>query len=305
MIAIVLSGGGSRGSMQVGALRALLERGVQPALVVGTSVGGINAAALAADPTLTNIDRMERLWRQTRRSDIYPGSRVQIAWRVATGKGSLYSNEGLKRHLQRHVTYAAETFAELKLACYIVATNLDSGMMRVLGERPDDRVLDALMATTALPPLHPPYALDDGEYVDGATTALLPIEVAIKHGAREVYALHIVDGPAPPVARRTMLHIGGKAIGALVQKQWQDTVARVERDRVRLHHIQLVPPEPCAMWDYSKTDMLLKAGYEQTMAYLSQLPPQPQPWHTRAWERAAAWLKTPRSTRPETRVGWR
>ena len=114
---------------------------------------------VAADPSLANINRMETLWRQTRRTDIYPGSRVQIAWRVAMGKGSLYPNDGLKRHLYRHITSTAESFADLVLPCYIVATNLDTGAMRVLGERPADRVLDALMATTALPPLHPPYHL--------------------------------------------------------------------------------------------------------------------------------------------------
>lgn len=291
MIAFVLSGGGSRGALQVGALRALMERGIQPGLVVGTSVGGINAVCLASDPRLAQIAHMEELWRQTRRSDIYPGGRVQIAWRVATGKGSLYPNDGLKRHLSRHITRMAETFADLQLPCYIIATNLDSGAMRVLGEKPTDHVLDALMATTALPPFHPPYPLDDGEYVDGGTVALLPIDVALHHGAREVFALHIVDGPAPPVGRRTMLHIGGKAIGALVQRQWQDTVARVEKDRTRLHHIQLLPPEPCPMWDYSKTDMLLQAGYDQASAYLAHLAPVFQPWHIRARRRATTLLR--------------
>lgn len=305
MIAFVFSGGGSRGALQVGALRALLERGIAPDLVVGTSVGGINAVALAADPSLANINRMETLWRQTRRTDIYPGSRVQIAWRVATGKGSLYPNEGLKRHLYRHITSTAESFADLKLPCYIVATNLDTGAMRVLGERPIDSVLDALMATTALPPLHPPYPLDDGEYVDGGTTALLPIEVAIEHGAREVYALHIIDGPTPPVGRRTMLHIGGKAIGALVQRQWQDSVARVEKGRVRLHHIRLTPPEPCPMWDYSKTDLLLQAGYDQAVAFLGAMQPAPVPWHARARQRAAALLRTPRPAASDTKLSER
>ncbi len=302
MIAFVLSGGGSRGALQVGALRALLERGIAPDMVVGTSVGGINAAALAGDPSLGNIEHMEALWRQTRRADIYPGSRVQIAWRVATGKGSLYPNDGLKRHLYRHITSKVEAFADLQLPCYIVATNLDTGAMRVLGEQPTDKVLDALMATTALPPLHPPYHLDDGEYVDGGTTALLPIEVAIAHGAREVYALHVIDGPAPPVGRRTMLQIGGKAIGALVQRQWQDTVARVEKGSVRLHHIRLTPPEPCPMWDYSKTDLLLQAGYEQAVAFLGQMPPTPAPWHARARQRVASLLRAPAG---DTKLGER
>ena len=291
MIAFVMSGGGSRGALQVGALRALFERGIRPTMLVGTSVGALNAAFLAADPVPDRVEKLAEVWRRTRRADVYPGYPVHVAWRVVTGQGSLYPNDTFYRYLHRHVTPYAETFADLRLPCYVTATNLDTGAMRVLGAKPSDRVLDALMATTALPPLHPPYPLDDGEYVDGAAVALLPIEVALQYGAREVYALHIVDAPTPTVGRRTLLHISGKAISALVQRQWQDSVARCAQSRVRLHHIQLVPLASVSMMDYSRTDDLIQAGYEQTLAYLAQAQDAPT-WSRRAWERAETWLRT-------------
>ena len=291
MIAFVMSGGGSRGSLQVGALRALLERGIRPQMLVGTSVGGLNATYLAADPVPDRVEQLAEVWRRTRRTDVYPGYPVHVAWRVVTGQGSLYPNDTFYRYLHRHVAPYAETFADLRLPCYVTATNLDTGAMRVLGAKPTDRVLDALMATTALPPLHPPYPLDDGDYVDGAAVALLPIEVALQYGAREVYALHIVDAPTPTVGRRTLLHVGGRAIGALVQRQWQDSVSRCAQSRVRLHHIQLVPLASVSMLDYSRTDDLIQAGYEQTAAYLAQVQDEPT-WSRRAWSRAETWLRT-------------
>ena len=291
MIAFVMSGGGSRGALQVGALRALFEHGLRPNMLVGTSVGGLNAAFMAAEPTPDRVEKLASLWRQTRRVDVYPGYPVHVVWRVVTGQGSLYPNATFYRYLHRHVAPYAETFADLRLPCYVTATNLDTGAMRVLGAKPTDKVLDALMATTALPPLHPPYRLDDGDYVDGGAVALLPIEVALQYGAREVYALHIVDAPTPPVGRRTLLHIGGRAIGALVKRQWQDSVSRCSQSRVRLHHIQLVPLASVSVMDYSRTDDLIQAGYEQTLAYLAQAQDAPT-WSRRAWERAETWLRT-------------
>ncbi|MFN8500077.1 MAG: patatin-like phospholipase family protein [Anaerolineae bacterium] len=286
MIAFVLSGGGSRGALQVGALRALLERGIQPDMLVGTSVGGLNAAFVAADPSPDRVETLASLWRTVRRTDIYPDSKLRVAWRLARGHGSLYTNETFYRYIQRQYA-GVETFSDLKGArCYIVVTNLDTGAMRVMGDRPADKVVDAIMATTALPPLHPPYPLDDGEYVDGGAVALLPIEVALERGAREIYALHIVDGPMPPIARRTVLHVSGKAIGALVQRQWQTSVALAGSRGVRLHHIQLSPPVPCSVADYSKTDVLIQAGYEQTVAFLATVPPI-ETWRQQAWRRVS------------------
>ncbi len=289
MIAFVLSGGGSRGALQVGALRALLEQGIRPGMLVGTSVGGLNAAFIAVEPSLARVDKLAGLWRTVRRTDIYPGNKLHVAWRLARGHGSLYSNETFYRYIQRQ--YAeVNTLSELKGArCYIVVTNLDTGAMRVMGDRPTDKVIDAIMATTALPPLHPPYPLDDGDYVDGGAVALLPIEVALERGAREIYALHIVDGPMPPIARRTVLHVSGKAIGALVQRQWQTSVALAGSRGVRLHHIQLSPPVPCSVSDYTKTDLLIQAGYEQTAAFLDSVPPM-ETWRQRAWRRASGFL---------------
>lgn len=300
MIAFVLSGGGSRGALQVGALKALMERGIRPGLVVGTSVGAINAACLAADPTYERVEKLAQLWRETRREHIYPGSWLNIGWRVLTGQGSLYSNETFSRFLKRHILPEGETFGDLaKIPCLIVVTNLETGAMRIMGERPSDPVVETLLATTALPPLHPPVRLDDGEYVDGAAVALLPVEVALQRGAREVYALHIIDGPTPPegVGRRTVLNVAGKTIGALVQRQWETSVAQVHSKRVRLHHIKLFPPSRCPMWDYSKTDEMIAAGYEQTRAYLASLPAE-STWQARMRQRMTTLLPKPKPRAP-------
>src|SRR6266702_7656837 len=61
-VAFVCQGGASLSAAQVGMLRGLIEAGVKPDLIVGTSAGAINAVAFAQDPTLEGLDRLQRLW---------------------------------------------------------------------------------------------------------------------------------------------------------------------------------------------------------------------------------------------------
>ncbi len=65
--AFVLGGGGVLGAVEVGMLRALFERDIAPDLVLGTSVGALNGAMVARDPTLAVIDRLTELWQAAAR----------------------------------------------------------------------------------------------------------------------------------------------------------------------------------------------------------------------------------------------
>src|SRR5262245_12758015 len=71
--AFVLSGGGARGALQVGAVRALLETGVTPDVLIGTSIGAWNAAVLARFPFDEAIERMIEAWRHSQPAQILLG----------------------------------------------------------------------------------------------------------------------------------------------------------------------------------------------------------------------------------------
>ena len=71
-IAFVLSGGGSLGSVQAGMALALAQRGIFPELLVGTSVGAINAGWLAGHPGPAGAVEPAEVWRSIRRNDIFP-----------------------------------------------------------------------------------------------------------------------------------------------------------------------------------------------------------------------------------------
>src|SRR5579859_2438687 len=72
-VAFVLSGGSARGALQVGMLQALLEHGIVPNLIVGTSVGSWNGVWLASHPSIEGVRALERIWLHLRMEDIFPG----------------------------------------------------------------------------------------------------------------------------------------------------------------------------------------------------------------------------------------
>src|SRR4030088_63711 len=79
-VAFVLSGGGSLGAIQVGMMKALVEAGIRPDMLIGTSVGAINAAWAGGWPDGQGIDKLAQIWKGLRRDDVFP-----LGWRAAAG----------------------------------------------------------------------------------------------------------------------------------------------------------------------------------------------------------------------------
>jgi hypothetical protein len=120
----VLSGGGSLGAVQVGALRALLEAGVKPDLFIGCSVGALNAAALAMSPTLARLDEIEAIWRSLDRKDVFGGNRRLLATHLVRGDDHLYEPDALRALVRRTVPIA--DLADTQVPCHVVTTDLQS-----------------------------------------------------------------------------------------------------------------------------------------------------------------------------------
>ena len=95
-IAFVFGGGGHLGAHEVGMLRALVERGIAPDLVVGTSIGAINGAAIAAEPTQAAVDRLSQLWLEVEKSDAFGGSILGRLGTLARSRTHLHDNDGLR-----------------------------------------------------------------------------------------------------------------------------------------------------------------------------------------------------------------
>jgi NTE family protein len=270
MIAFVLSGGANRGPLEVGALQVLLEQGIQPDMLVGSSAGAINAIFLGLDPTPDGARTLGQLWKNVDSRQVLPGNRVTMLWRFLTGKDSLYSNEGLQHLIADHLPSGVEHFGDLEgIQVYIVATRLDTGEPRVFGGDPEDRLLDAIMASTALPPFLPPWPCGEELLVDGGIAADLPVRIAVDEGAREVYALHLVDVPPQKRQIHGLLSIAEQSIDHVLSRQLDTELEEsASIEGVTLHYIPLTGFYNLPLWDLSKTADMIEEGRRQTQAYL-------------------------------------
>src|SRR3954449_2384112 len=109
--AFVLGGGGVLGAAEVGMLQALFEHDVRPDLIVGTSVGAINGALVAADPTASAVDRLRRVWEELASQRIFAGSVLAQGRTLVRPGPHGPPGEPLRELLTAHLP--VQTFAEL------------------------------------------------------------------------------------------------------------------------------------------------------------------------------------------------
>ncbi|MBR7826314.1 patatin-like phospholipase family protein [Actinospica sp. MGRD01-02] len=220
-IAFVLGGGGVRGGYQAGMIRALLERGVRPDLVVGTSVGAIQGALLAADPTPAVAARMGEFWHQAlRRGVLRPGA-VRAVRSLRTGQLALGSGEPLRQLL---VEYLGDgCFEELAVPLQTCAASIERATARYFQHGP---LIPAVMASCAMPGLLPAYRIGDEHFVDGGVVEEVPIARAVGLGARTVLVLR-AERPERRARRERRLRV----------PRWPWQVDRMSFELSRRHHL--------------------------------------------------------------------
>jgi len=184
--AVVLSGGGSLGAAQVGALQALLEAGIVPDVVVGCSVGALNGAFVAVDPTLERLAELEQIWRGMSRRTVFPNGRMRVAARLAGRSDHLYTPDGLRSVIQTAVP--VRDLADTAVPVHVVTTDLRAG--EPVWWTSGDPV-EVLAASAALPGLFPPVPLGDSLHVDGGVVCPVPTQRALDLGAERVWVLDV------------------------------------------------------------------------------------------------------------------
>jgi NTE family protein len=192
--AIVLGGGGVLGATQVGMLRALLEWGIRPGLVVGTSVGAINGAAIAAAPNVAGVENLAGLWASLAEVGMLTDNVLARASTLAKYRTHLYSPAPLRKLLAVHLP---ATFAELEVGFQCVAASIERAGAHWFSSGP---LTDAVMASAAVPGLLPPVVIDGEHFLDGGLVHSIPVGRALALGARDVYVLHVgrIEQPLKP-----------------------------------------------------------------------------------------------------------
>lgn len=167
-VAFVFGGGGSRGALQVGALRALMEHGINPDMVVGTSVGAINATFIAKNGfSEGSMSALEAAWDDAAVSDLLPANYLWLTVRVLFNRVSVYPAHRLRDFFVRHGVDPDLRFEDLPgPRLFQVAADLNNYCSHLYGTVPGQTVLEGLLASTALPSLDA-AAGGEGSFFDG------------------------------------------------------------------------------------------------------------------------------------------
>ncbi len=209
--AYVLGGGGVLGAHEVGMLRALSEAGIRPNVVVGTSVGAINGAFVAADPAGAAA-RLALLWQ----GEALRGAFSETVWgralRLARSGTHLHSMDPLRQLLEDMLP--GTNFADLELPFHCVAASIEHASARWFSSGP---IVPAVLASCAVPGLLPAVEVDGEHFFDGGLVDSIPVGRAIALGAclpsldRDLDFRHALGGLVRAVLEVDLRVIPGRA----------------------------------------------------------------------------------------------
>ena len=169
MVYLICSGGSARGLACIGVYKYLLKRGLTLKGISGNSAGAIVGAFIAAGCT---PERMVQIAKETNPLKVF---RPSFPPRL-----SLFSPTPIRNFFRR---YLPERFEDLKIPLHVSATDLSTGENRLFSE---GNLIDALMATSALPPFFPPVEINGTHYVDGVFSNDLPVEPFLKGSSKRI-----------------------------------------------------------------------------------------------------------------------
>jgi NTE family protein len=261
--AFVFAGGGSFGAIQVGMLHSLIAHGISADMVVGSSVGALNGAFYAGDPTLKGIEKLGDIWRGLRRQDVFP-----MSWRTVLSflwrRDFLISHDGIRKLIDDHIPY--RNLEDARVPVHIVTTDIISGESIVLSEGSTSQ---AIVASTSIPGAFSPIRYKDYYLADGAISSNTPIQVAVQKGAKRLIILptgHACATQTPPVgAVANALH----ALTLLIARQ---LVSELESLDPEIEYFVVPPLCPLvgSPYDFSRSADHIARAIQTTDAWLAQ-----------------------------------
>jgi len=260
--AFVFAGGGSLGAAQVGMLEELCSAGERPDLVVGVSAGAINAAFFAREPSPPTVTHMASLW-----AAMTTRTALGLSWRSLFGVFGLTDHvataTGLRALLTHELGY--RTFAETRVPLHVVCADSLTGQEVTISR---GAVIDAVVASSAIPGVFPAVTIEQRRLVDGAVAANTPIATAVRLGAARLivlpagFACALPRPPTRPLARA--MH----AITLLGARQLHHDFERYAPSTT-IHIVPPLCPVGHSAYDYSHGAELIERARRSTHDWLA------------------------------------
>lgn len=265
--AFVLGGGGNLGAVQVGMLQALVDRGIVPDVVLGCSVGALNGAALAGEPTPAGLRRLAEYWATLRGSDLVPVSGFGGLCAIARRGQGLAPIDSLRRIIADMATF--ERFEDAAIPLQVVATSLETGDERWFSS---GSIVEPILASAALPAVYPPVEIDGTLHVDGAVVNNVPISRAVEIGAERVYVCHVGNFSRPRPAPKRPIDVLLHSFAVAREHRFRTDIAR-SWPGVELIVLPGIDPGTLRRNDFRRTSELVRRGRETTARFLERIEP--------------------------------
>jgi NTE family protein len=264
--AFALSGGGNLGPMQAGSMLALIEAGVVPDLIVGTSVGALNAAFLSTRPGVEGARTLVAAWSALQRREAVRLNPLTALAGFLGFHNHLVSHHQLRHLIRRWVQIVRLEEAQTPVAA--VATDAVTGEAVVLTS---GDTVDSLVASSAIPGLFPPVLIGGRWLVDGSLSANHPVLQAQDLGAHDTYLITTATAPRDRPARGAIA-VAMNSVALLTTRADRDRLAQsVTRAQQVGGSVSVVPSaEPWApsLFDFRRSAELADVAYRRTARWV-------------------------------------
>ena len=266
ILGISYSGGGNRGVVHLGALRAFLEKKIIPTHVVGVSAGAFVAAFHAFDPLTNNSFTDLKIIFSFINKEFIGLSTWQIILRLAKqglNAQSLGDSAKIREFLEKRLPF--RDFQDFKVPLAIGATDIQTGSDAWFRE---GSIIPALLASSATPGIFPPVKIGERIFIDGGVTNNLPLFELAKKGCGTIYA---VNAGYSGEAKRPPKNFLENIINSRDIAQYQTTRYEIELINTLYPKIKIVPVEPrsgfeLAPYDFTqeRAERVIEESYQYT-----------------------------------------
>ena len=263
---LVLGGGGMKGIAHVGVWKALEEAGARPDAIMGTSIGALIGAGLAAGMGWRELAEMAR---KLTKEDIVEINRRAVFF-GGVREEAVFVGDHFRDYIRRYLP--VQSFEELEVPFRLNTVSLVSGEEVWLGTdcRQDVPLADAVYASCALPIYFPPLKVDGDYLVDGGVLDVFPIRKAAAWGAERIIGVDVGSEFLPPAEGffdRGMIAIHDRVLNLNLREQrgrclegWDGPPLLYVRPKVG--HL--------GGWDFERTQFFLEEGYRAARQALKE-----------------------------------
>jgi len=270
--AFVLGGGGRWGAVEVGMIRALEEGGIAPDIVLGTSIGAFNGSVIADLPGPKGVARLMALWDEISSTGVLKGGAFERIKNVATFRPAIHATSELRNVLE-HMYPDDKKIEDLSVPFQCVAASIERAAEHWFTEGP---LVDALLASSAVPALFPPVKIGEEHFYDGGLVNSVPVGRAVALGASVIYVLQVgrMESPLRPPRK---LHESALISFEIARRNRFTTALENLPEGIELHVLPSANPlafddRRQLRWrDTTSTAELADGAYAASKAYLADL----------------------------------